>query len=143
MKNSVLLIVVISGMFWSDIITLEDLQWKNRVLLVFPSTNEDNSLLWEMTDSLLVEIANRDLIYFVFGDSLISNSDYKFEKNYERQLRTKYALGSKEVCWILLGKDGGSKLKKEGTAPDWKLLFATIDSMPMRQKEMNRLIDTN
>ncbi|HSI75578.1 MAG TPA: DUF4174 domain-containing protein [Lunatimonas sp.] len=143
MKNSILLIVVISGMFWSDTITLEDLQWKNRVLLVFPSPNEDNPLLWEMTDSLLVEIANRDLIYFVFGDSLISNSDYKFEKDYERRLRSRYALGSKEVCWILLGKDGGSKLKKEGTSPNWELLFATIDSMPMRQREMNRIIDTN
>lgn len=143
MKNSILLIVIIGGMFLSDIITLEDLRWKSRVLLVFPSTDEASSIMWEMTDSLLVEIADRDLIYFVFGDSLISNSDFKFDKEYEKQLRARYALGSKEVCWILLGKDGGSKLKKEGSAPDWKLLFTTIDAMPMRQREMNRLIDTN
>ena len=143
MKNSILLVALISSMFWSDIITLADLQWKSRVLLVFPSTGADSSILWEMTDSLLVEIADRDLIYFVFGDTLISNSDYTFEKDYEKKLRARYALGSKELCWILLGKDGGSKLKKEGSSPDWELLFATIDAMPMRQREMNRLIDTN
>lgn len=143
MKNCILLIVIVSGMFWSEIITLDDLRWKSRVLLVFPSPEDDSNLIWEMTDSLLVEIADRDLIYFVFGDSLISNSDFKFDKEYEKQLRVRYALGSKELCWILLGKDGGSKLKKEGTAPDWKLLFTTIDAMPMRQREMNRLIDTN
>ncbi len=143
MKNIILIVGVVSGVFWSEVITLEDLQWKSRVLLVFPSPDEDISPIWEMTDSLLTEIADRDLIYFVFGDSLVSNSDFKFDKDYEKSLRARYALGSKELCWILLGKDGGSKLKMEGTAPDWKLLFATIDSMPMRQKEMNRLIDTN
>lgn len=138
MKNSILLIVVIGGMFYSDIITLEDLKWKNRILLVFPSSNASTSDVGEMTDSLLTEISDRDLVYFIFGDSLISNSEYKFEKAYEKKLRSRYALGSKELCWILIGKDGGSKLKKEGTAPDWELLFATIDAMPMRQREMKR-----
>jgi hypothetical protein len=143
MKSSLFLICIMSGMIWSDVITLEDLRWKSRVLLVFPSQTEHTSNRWDMTDSLLGEIADRELIFFVFGDTLISNSSFRFEEDYEKKLRSRYALGSRELCWILLGKDGGSKLKKEGSAPDWKLLFATIDAMPMRQREMNRFKDFN
>jgi len=138
MKNYILMIFILMGIISSDIITLEDLKWKNRVLLVFPSLEEENPIHWEMTESLLEEIEERDLIYFVFGDSLITNSTFYFEEDYEERLRARYALGSKKLCWVLLGKDGGSKLRKEGSYPDWELLFATIDAMPMRQKEVNR-----
>ncbi len=138
MKFYVLLISVLMGITDSNIITLEDLKWKNRVLLVFPSPDEETPVIWEMKDSLLVEISERDLIYFVFGDSLITNSTFNFDEGYEETIRSRYALGSKELCWVLLGKDGGSKLRKEGAAPDWELLFRTIDAMPMRQREISR-----
>jgi hypothetical protein len=143
MKKNILFVVVVSGMLWSDMITLKDLQWKNRVLLVFPRLEEGTPFKWEVSDTLLAKMEERDLIYFVFGDSVISNSDYVFESGYAEKLRSRYTLGSKKMCWVLLGKDGGSKLKKEGSVPDWQLLFATIDAMPMRQREMNRIMNFN
>lgn len=138
MKSGVIVILLLMGIIVSDIITLEDLRWKNRVLLVFPPLDEEFPLVWEMTDSLLAKIEERDLIYFVFGDSLITNTDFSFDESYEENLKARYALGSKNICWVLLGKDGGLKLRQEGSNPDWELLFATIDAMPMRQKEINR-----
>jgi len=138
MKSGVVVILLLMGIIVSDIITLEDLRWKNRVLLVFPPLDEEFPLVWEMTDSLLAKIEERDLIYFVFGDSLITNTDFSFDESYEENLKARYALGSKNICWVLLGKDGGLKLRQEGSNPDWELLFATIDAMPMRQKEINR-----
>lgn len=138
MKSGVVVILLLMGMIVSEIITLEDLRWKNRVLLVFPSLDDEFPLVWEMTESLLAEIEDRDLIYFVFADSLITNSSFYFDESYEENLKARYALGTKNICWVLLGKDGGLKLRQEGSNPDWELLFATIDSMPMRQKEINR-----
>jgi len=138
MKSSILIIIVLMGIIGSDIITLENLKWKNRVLLVFPSLDEETPFNWVMSDSLLLEIEERDMIYFVLGDSLMTNSNFYFDEGYEEKLRVRYALGSKNLCWVLLGKDGGSKLRKEGMNPDWELLFATIDAMPMRRKEINR-----
>ena len=138
MKSGVIVILLLMGMIVSEIITLEDLRWKNRVLLVFPSLDDEFPLVWEMTESLLAEIEDRDLIYFVFADSLITNSSFYFDESYEENLKARYALGTKNICWVLLGKDGGLKLRQEGSNPDWELLLATIDAMPMRQKEINR-----
>ncbi|WP_114751252.1 DUF4174 domain-containing protein [Pleomorphovibrio marinus] len=119
----------------NEAITLEDLKWKKRVLLVFPSS-EEMGFDWEMSDSLALEIEDRDLIYFVFADTLHSNSSFTFDENYREELLKRYALGSKESCYVLIGKDGGSKVRKEGISVNWKDLFATIDAMPMRQREM-------
>jgi hypothetical protein len=45
-------------------------------------------------------------------------------------------MGSKQHSSVLIGKDGSSKLKIEKDSVDWQVLFATIDSMPMRIKEI-------
>lgn len=126
------------GMLFADTITLEDLRWKNRVLFVFPAEDQEAAFEWEISDSLLVEIEERDLLFFVFGDTLQSNSPYRFEPQYESFLKKKYALGTKELCWVLIGKDGGSKVRREGIVPDWDELFGIIDAMPMRAREMRR-----
>ncbi|MCC5937034.1 MAG: DUF4174 domain-containing protein [Lunatimonas sp.] len=136
MKSAFL--VVLFSMLYADTITLEDLRWKNRVLFVFPAEHREVAFEWEVSDSLLVEFEERDLLFFVFGDTLTSNSPYRFELQYESFLKKKYALGSKDLCWVLIGKDGGSKVRREGSAPDWNELFGIIDAMPMRAREIRR-----
>ncbi len=129
-----------AGMDANDQITLEDLRWKNRILLVFPtssySENADYLFIPE-SDTLESEIKERDMVYFVFGDSLKSNSDFTFSTDYIEQLRAKHTLGTKKDCYVLIGKDGGTKLRREQSKIDWKELFGTIDAMPMRIREMN------
>lgn len=121
-----------------DHITLEDLRWKNRILLVFPSTaysENPNYLFIPESDTLESEIEERDMVYFVFGDSLNSNSDFSFAAGYVEQLRAKHTLGTKKDCYVLIGKDGGTKLRREQSRIDWEELFGTIDAMPMRIRE--------
>lgn len=139
MMKSLCLVGLISlGLVATDTITLDDLTWKNRVLMVFPPEDTESvaDFCWEVPDTVLVEFEERDLLYFVFGDSLLSNSLYQFEPGYAGNLRAQYTLGSKKLCWVLIGKDGGSKMRREGELPDWKELLAVIDAMPMRAREM-------
>jgi hypothetical protein len=112
--------------------TLDDLQWENRIVLYFPSENIED---YEPTDSLKREILERKLAYFIFGDEVISNKSGTLAPSYIDKLRSQYQLGSKKEGWVLIGLDGGVKLKKEESL-DWELIFKTIDAMPMRQSEI-------
>lgn len=136
MNYLITFVFFISSTFIQSQITLTDLQWKNRVLLVFPSINEESDMELNLTDSLEKELKDRDLIYFYFGDSLQSNTNYIFEPAYQKKLKQLYQMGSKQHSYVLIGKDGSSKLKIEKDSVDWQVLFATIDSMPMRIKEI-------
>jgi len=109
--------------FFTEWITLEDLRWKNRIILIFPSSDE---FLFEINDSLKVEIEIRDVVYFVFADSLYSNKDYRLEDEYIEKLKSKYLLGTKTDCWVLVGKDGGMKLRRE-EGLDWHEALQAID----------------
>lgn len=52
-------------------------------------------------------------------------------------LRKKFDISPKEFTVVLVGKDGGEKLRSQLPIP-WSKLAETIDSMPMRQDEMKQ-----
>lgn len=110
---------------------LEDLKWKNRVILFFPEDGEQDL---DMTDSILLEMDDRKLALFVFDGSMISNQVKTFSPDEINQLKKRYQMGSVKSCWVLIGLDGGVKLRKEGSL-DIDLILKTIDSMPMRMSE--------
>jgi len=114
--------------------TLQDLNWKHRIVLYFPESGESNFIF---SDSLHHEIEERKIAYFIFGDSVVSNTDITFSPAYLQQVKNKYQMGYKDNMYVLLGLDGGVKLKQEETL-DWKLIFNTIDAMPMRQSEIRK-----
>jgi hypothetical protein len=117
-------------------ITLSDLQWKNRVLLVFPTDDDSRNIKFELTEELGKELEDRDLIYFYMSDEIISNSELSFSADYQKKLKQQFKKGSKRPIYVLIGKDGSAKLRKENDTIDWQGLFATIDAMPMRMREM-------
>lgn len=110
---------------------LEDLKWKNRVILFFPEDGEQDL---DMTDSILLEMDDRKLALFVFDGSMFSNQVKTFSPDEINQLKKRYQMGSVKSCWVLIGLDGGVKLRKEGSL-DIDLILKTIDSMPMRMSE--------
>lgn len=136
MKISLIPILILAFMSSINQITLEDLRWKNRVILVFPYLSNSDSQYVPEIDTLQREIRERDLVYFVFQDSLKTNSNSYFSSDYIDQLKKKYTQGIKKDCYILIGKDGGTKLRREQSKIDWEELFGTIDAMPMRIREM-------
>lgn len=116
---------------------LDDFRWKNRLVLYFGHEWDQN---WQVDDSLAYEIADRKLVYILFADSLMSNQELDFSGDYINSLHKKYAMGAKGPCWVLIGLDGGVKMRKESDL-DWPLIFKTIDAMPMRQSERRRGIN--
>ncbi|WP_051719786.1 DUF4174 domain-containing protein [Anditalea andensis] len=114
--------------------TLEDLKWKYRVVLYFQDNAVDHLV---MTDSITKQIDERKIAYYAIGDSVSSNHNLMFSPAYIQHLKTKYKMGYKGTMYVLLGLDGGVKLKKEEPL-DWTLIFNSIDSMPMRKSEMSK-----
>lgn len=128
MKIHIIIFALIISLVLPQVVTLEDLKWKKRVVLYFPATED---FLMEVSDSLQVEIAIRDVVYFVFSDRLQSNGEYLMDEEYIESLKTKYLLGSKEACWVLLGKDGGMKARYEQDL-DWHQALQTVDERSLR-----------
>lgn len=114
-----------------DITRLDDLKWKNRVILFFPAQGKQEVF---QVDSLSDEFEERKLAYFVFNDSVVSNVEFSFSEAYISALKKQYLLGSKNECWVLIGLDGGVKVRRESKV-NWKEIFGYIDAMPMRQSE--------
>lgn len=128
MKIPIIIFAFALWVFVPEMVTLEDLKWKKRVVLFFPASND---FIIEISDSLRVEIEIRDVAYFVFADSLQSNGKYLMDQDYVESLKTKYLLGTKEACWVLLGKDGGMKARSEADL-DWDEALRTVDERSLR-----------
>ena len=107
---------------------LKDYLWTNRVIITFSNTasNKERLLLNQQIDAEKCEYRLRDLVHI----DLIKGSD-----DYER-LRNKFGIADHpEFKLLLIGKDGKEKLNTN--SGDLKAIFAVVDSMPMRKKEMH------
>ena len=106
-------------------ITLEDLQWVARPLVIFADTPNDPRFRQQM-DLLLAdmdELAERDVI-------VITDTDRAAMSNVRTTLRPR------GYMMALVGKDGRVALRKP--AP-WSVreLSRSIDKMPLRQQEIS------
>jgi len=87
------------------------------------------------------EVADRDLVVFEVLDSDRSSANKDIiDPETARRLREKFGVDRGDYAVILVGKDGGTKLKRQGRTA-LKDIFALIDSMPMRQEEMRQKAD--
>ena len=97
--------------------------WKNRIILIFADDQDHPDLIRlkaEMKENEC-EILNRDLLHFHFSnDGKTGNHTTTNDQSFRI---------------LLIGKDGGIKYESNGSVPLIHL-FELIDSMPMRQDEM-------
>ena len=120
--------------------TLEQHQWQDRVILLFANTNSDSFYIHQK-EVLMKEKAGlieRNLvIYEIFSQGGIQpGGDLINEKNAENW-RTYFSVQPRSFTFLLIGKDGGEKLRSETIVPV-SSLFGLIDGMPMRRAEMRR-----
>ena len=119
---------------------LSQFQWKNRLLFLF-APNRDHPLFDTLHTSLAAqkaEVADRDLVIFEILESGSSAMGTKYlDPQTAQSLREKFDLPSGEFTVLLIGKDGGIKLKHRDQIR-LEDIFALIDAMPMRQQEMRR-----
>tara|TARA_R110002012_G_scaffold191596_2_gene359361 strand:- start:236 stop:814 length:579 start_codon:yes stop_codon:yes gene_type:complete len=117
--------------------SLSQLTWKNRIALVFGAAGEARleRQLAEFTRSDAA-LADRDMVVVrvteetaqaVYGS--IGNLD-------AAELRRQADIAPGEFQVVLIGKDGGAKLKS-GEFVDSEALFGLIDRMPMRRAEQD------
>lgn len=113
-------------------------QWKNRVLIVstIDDTSSDFLKQIDLLKNLDQELKERKLIVYQIVDD-----KYKvgFSSNFKssNSISNKYVNTKKGVQITLIGLDGGVKLKQNSVLITEKL-FAIIDGMPMRKRELRK-----
>lgn len=121
-------------------VDLASLRWERRPLLIFaPFVDHDG---YGRQKQMLaaqqggVENRNITLIEVVGRDAGYVN-DEPLSPDSAAKLRSDFNVGIDDFTVILVGKDGGEKLRERSAVPAHRL-FELIDSMPMRQAEMRQ-----
>ncbi|CCH51641.1 hypothetical protein BN8_00580 [Fibrisoma limi BUZ 3] len=105
-------------------------KWQKRILVVY--TPSDQSADYKQQKEILASetsgLNDRDMLIIDALENQLSIAD----KTY---LRDDLNVKSSNFAVVLIGKDGGVKIRQTKPLPT-KSLFATIDGMSMRQQEM-------
>lgn len=111
-------------------------QWKNRIILLKDANLESDWLQAQLKrlGSNPQELLDRDLVLFLLTDELVCNTSKEPVDLKAETIITYYELDGFEGL-VLIGKDGGLKLKEEFIVSPTKI-FELIDGMPMRISEM-------
>ena len=121
-------------------VDLNAYQWKNRLLLLFAASEEDQAYLTlkKEIDRQAMEVKDRDILVFYVlerGESRLDKE--RLTPDQALFLKKRLSVTSGRLTIILIGKDGGEKIRQESPV-DLKEIFAIIDAMPMRQLEMKK-----
>jgi hypothetical protein len=143
-KFAVIFFILISLTVWTPRETLSmdltQFQRKNRLLLIF-AQDGNHPLFQDLQSQILAqkaEVDDRDLIVFeVPAQGPARMNTNTLDRKEADSIRNHFAIPSDEYSLILVGKDGGIKLKRKDQV-DLKEVFELIDSMPMRQNEMRQ-----
>lgn len=123
-----------------DVLDLSKFRWKNRLLLLF-APDRSHPFFEHLHQSLgtqKAETLERDLIIFEIlesGSSRINSAI--LDPMISRTFREKFEAVPGEFMVVLMGKDGGIKLKRRERT-ELKDIFGLIDSMPMRHEEVRQ-----
>lgn len=117
--------------------------WKKRPLLLFaPSPN--SPMYRSVSDSLsahLDQIQERHMVIIeVFQNGLVRIDGKSDSRRTAESFRQQFSAKEGELTAILVGKDGGLKLRQSGSL-DLGKIFSLIDTMPMRQQEMRKSVE--
>lgn len=109
-------------------------QWKQRILLVDGRADDLDDLLLLM-EAEKADIDERHLLWFILADDGVrTNTDDPLPEGFADYLRQRHFADGTAVKAVLVGKDGGVKMREPRL--DLAEVFTRIDSMPMRRAEM-------
>ncbi len=117
---------------------LNEYQWSNRLLLVYADDEESSAYRQQIQEfeGQQVGIDDRDLVVFtILPQKVINPEGETLPPQSAKDLRQRYDVPNAQFEVILIGKDGGVKLKERKFLSSEKL-FSIIDRMPMRRREM-------
>ena len=118
-------------------VTLRALKDRARPLLIFAAGPEDPQLEIQLRTlgEHAAEAHDRDLVIIALPYRSPSPTAVKLSQADADLARRQFGVPPGEFAAILLGKDGGAKLRSAKPLSMAKLI-ETIDAMPMRQGEM-------
>lgn len=117
---------------------LGDYRWESRPLLLFAPSDNDPRLAETLSriDATRCDFDGRDMVIGVVVAEGTTTLDGQLIGAAEsRQLVDQYAIADDAFTVLLIGKDGGEKLRINGV-PDLQTIYGVIDGMPMRSREM-------
>ena len=117
---------------------LGDFLWQARPLLVFSPTGDDPRLVETMRriEASRCDFADRDMVLGRIVAEGTSTLDGQVVDTAQAQrLFAQFGIGAGSFRVVLVGKDGGEKLRVNDV-PDLATVYAVIDGMPMRGREM-------
>jgi hypothetical protein len=118
---------------------LGDYLWQRRPLLVFAPTAGDPRLVETVrrVEATRCDFADRDMVLGVIVADGTSTLDGRVVDTSQAQsLRSQFGIATNGFSVVLIGKDGGEKLRVNDV-PDLQAIYAVIDGMPMRRREMS------
>ena len=114
--------------------SISELEWSSRIILI--QEFEEPEKVLDALKKYDPEIRDRDIYWFVFLEKRVeSNFNGEIKEKFYKDSLDKYFSDS-ETHVVLIGKDGG--VKKKGKDLDLEGIFDLIDTMPMRQMEMEK-----
>jgi hypothetical protein len=118
-------------------VTLAQMRDRLRPLLIFAPVPNDPRLLDEvrMVTEHAAEAADRDLVPVAVVEHGDPAASHRLADGDIAEARRRFHVGSGEFAVVLVGKDGGEKLRAGKPIP-FARLRETIDAMPMRRDEM-------
>jgi hypothetical protein len=124
----------------SEPFTLEQYQWNKRVLVISAPAEDDENLRLQQkaVDSTRAEFDDRDMVLVTLLDDGTSTAgERELAADEAATVRRALGLSSGSFALRLIGKDGDIKLESE-TGAAMEEVYALIDSMPMRRRELLR-----
>jgi len=112
--------------------------WEKRVLLIFAPAGDDprlEAMRTQLSDAK-AGLADRDIVtWTVVHQTAVTVDDESKPHLSTPPFYEHFGIAREAFTVILLGKDGEEKIRRHAMLPVAEL-FATIDAMPMRQREM-------
>ncbi len=117
---------------------LSDYLWERRPLLVFAPTDSDPRLAETMRriEATWCEFVDRDMVLGrIVAEGASTLDGQVVDAKQAQRLSSQFGIGADSFSVVLIGKDGGEKLRVNDV-PDLQAVYAVIDGMPMRGREM-------
>ncbi len=118
---------------------LSDYRWERRPLLLFAPTDSDPRLIETLSriEDSRCDFVDRDMVIGVVVTEGKSTLDgHVINADGSQRLSKQFAIVENTFSAVLIGKDGGEKLRVN-EIPDLQAIYALIDGMPMRSREMS------
>ena len=117
---------------------LKEYNWKNRLIILSgEQETEEFSKQLSAFKSQADELEERDLLLIQLNKTEGKIGDLELSRSEIEEIKKAYSIPSENLHLILIGKDGGVKMRKNTFTPP-EDFFALIDTMPMRKAEMRK-----